>query len=145
MISQNITKMIEDAMKAHDNVRLSTLRMLSSEFNYEKIKLQKELEESDEQNVIRKEARKRKDAIEAYVKAGAKDRAEQEQKELLILQEFLPPELTEEEIIQLISDSINQLNAKTISDLGKVITDVKSKAPGVDGGKVAQIVKQKLS
>lgn len=132
-------------MKAHNSLRLSTLRMLSSEFNYEKIKLQKELTESDEQNVIRKEARKRKDAIEAYTKAGAKDRAEQEQKELEILQEFLPPELTEEEINQLISDSINQLNAKTISDLGKVIADVKSKVSGVDGGMVAQIVREKLT
>lgn len=145
MLSQNITKLIVEAMKSGDELRLSTLRMLSSEFNYEKIRLQRELDESDEQSVIRKEARKRKDAIEAYTKAGAKDRAEQERKELEILQEFLPPELTEEQVNQLINDSIKQINAKTIADLGKVIANVKSKAPGVDGGMLAQIVRQKLA
>ena len=137
-------------MKVHDSVRLSTLRMLSSEFNYEKIKLQKELTETDEQNVIRKEARKRKDAIEALWQAqgkhdGIEERITLEQEELNILQEFLPPELSDEEVNQLISDSISQLNAKTIQDLGRVIAEVKLKSPGVDGSKVAEIVRSKLS
>ncbi|HCR35645.1 hypothetical protein A2130_00985 [Candidatus Woesebacteria bacterium GWC2_33_12] len=150
MISQKITKLIGEAMKVHDSVRLSTLRMLSSEFNYEKIKLQKELTETDEQNVIRKEARKRKDAIEALWQAqgkhdGIEERITLEQEELNILQEFLPPELSDEEVNQLISDSISQLNAKTIQDLGRVIAEVKLKSPGVDGSKVAEIVRSKLS
>lgn len=145
MLSQNITKMIGEAMKAHDEVRLSTLRMLSSEFNYEKIRLQKELEESDEERVLKKEARKRKDAIEAYIKADAKDRAEQEQKELEILQEFLPPELSDDEVGKIIDESIKELKATGMQDMGKVISLVKSKASGVDGGKVAQIVREKLT
>ncbi len=145
MISQNITKMIGEAMKAHDEVRLSTLRMLSSEFNYEKIKLQHELNESEEESVIRKEARKRKDAIEAYTKANATDRVNLETKELAILQEFLPPELSDEEVIKIIDESIKELNAKGMQDMGKVIGLVKSKASGVDGGKVAEIVRSKLA
>ena len=145
MISQNITKMIGEAMKAHDEVRLSTLRMLSSEFNYEKIKLQHELTEVDEQNVIRKEARKRKDAIEAYTKANATDRVNLETKELSILQEFLPPELSDEEVIKIIDESIKELNVKGMQDMGKVIGLVKSKASGVDGSKVAEIVREKLT
>ena len=149
MISQNITKLIGEAMKAHDGVRLSTLRMLSSEFNYEKIKLQRDLTEEDEQNVLRKEARKRKDAIEAYKLLNAKNpnaklKQEQEEKELNILQEFLPAELTEEELNQLISDSVNQIGAKTMADMGRVIADVKSKAPSADGSVIAKIVRQKL-
>jgi len=145
MISSNITKMIGDAMKAHDVVRLSTLRMLSSEFNYEKIKLQHDLTEQDEIAVIRKEARKRKDAIEAYTKAGATDRVELEGKELSILQEFLPPEISEEELVKLIDDSIKEIGASSIADMGKVITLVKLKSPGVDGGAVANLVRSKLS
>ena len=131
-------------MKAHDGVRLSTLRMLSSEFNYEKIRLQKELEESDEEKVIRKEVRKRKDAIEAFAKAGAVDRVELETKELNILQEFLPPGVSPEEVIKLIEDSIKEIDAKSIADMGKVIALVKSKSSGVDGATVAQIVREKL-
>lgn len=158
MISQNITKLIGEAMKAHDEIRLSTLRMLSSEFNYEKIKLQHDLTESDEQNVIRKEARKRKDAIEIYEKLKDSktqnlktiENLENEKKELEILQEFLPPELTDEQVNQLIDQVINKLketdpSASLRTSMGKVITDVKSKAPGIDGSKVAEIVKQKLS
>ena len=137
--------MIGEAMKAHDEVRLSTLRMLSSEFNYEKIKLQHELNESEEESVIRKEARKRKDAIEAYTKANATDRVNLETKELAILQEFLPPELSDEEVIKIIDESIKELNAKGMQDMGKVIGLVKSKASGVDGGKVAEIVRSKLA
>jgi hypothetical protein len=145
MISKDITKMIGEAMKARDEVRLSTLRMLSSEFNYEKIKVQHELTEEDEQNVIRKEARKRKDAIEAYTKAGAIDRVNLETKELEVLQEFLPPELPDDEVIKIIDESIKEVDAKGMQDMGKVISLVKSKASGVDGGKVAQIVREKLT
>lgn len=145
MIANNITKMIGEAMKAHDEVRLSTLRMLSSEFNYEKIKLQHELNENEEESVIRREARKRKDAIEAYTKANATDRVNLETKELTILQEFLPPELSDGEVIKIINESIKELNAKGMQDMGKVIGLVKSKASGVDGSKVAEIVRSKLA
>lgn len=145
MIANNMTKMIGEAMKAHDEVRLSTLRMLSSEFNYEKIKLQHELNENEEESVIRREARKRKDAIEAYTKANATDRVNLETKELTILQEFLPPELSDGEVIKIINESIKELNAKGMQDMGKVIGLVKSKASGVDGSKVAEIVRSKLA
>ncbi len=144
MISQNITKMIGEAMKAHDTIRVSTLRMLSSEFNYEKIKLQHDLSDQEELSVVRKEAKKRKEAIELYQNQNIKDKLEQEKAELIILQDFLPAELTDEELNQLISDSINELGAKSIQDLGRVIGFVKSKAPGADGGTVAQLVRQKL-
>lgn len=145
MIWQNITKMIGDAMKAHDDVRLSTLRMLSSEFNYEKIRLQHELTELDEIAVIRKEVKKRKDAIEAYTKAGAVDRVELEGKELAILQEFLPPDISEEELVKIVDASIAEVGASSMADMGKVIALVKTKSPGVEGGIVANLVKSKLS
>ncbi|KKQ92490.1 MAG: GatB/Yqey [Candidatus Woesebacteria bacterium GW2011_GWB1_39_10] len=145
MLTENITKLIADAMKAHDTVRLSTLKLLSSSFNYEKIAKQHDLTDNEELNVIRKQAKQRKDSIDAYEKAGRSDLVESEKLELTILQEFLPPEMGEEELNQLISDSISQLGAKTISDLGKVIGAVKAKAPSVEGGKIAELVKNKLS
>lgn len=145
MISQDLLKLIGEAMKAHDTVRVSTLRMLLSEFKNEKINLQHDLTDEEELKVLRREAKKRKEAIEMYIKANEENRAENEKQELTILQEFLPAEVSEEQIIQLINDSVIQLNAKTLADMGKVITDVKSKNSNVDGAIVAQIVRQKLT
>ncbi len=144
MIAQTLQAKIGEAMKAHDEIRLSTLRLLSSAFNYEKIAKQHELTDEEELAVIRKEAKQRRDSIEAYKKAGALDRAEREEAELKILQEYLPPEMGEQEISKLVDDAIIQLGAKTTSDMGRVIGMVKSKAPNVDGSKIAQIVNSKL-
>jgi hypothetical protein len=145
MLADNITKMIGIAMKAHDEVRLSTLRMLSSALNYGFIEKQHKLNEDEEMVVIKKEAKMRKDAIEAYEKAGALARADKEKLELKILQEFLPVVMGDDELNQLVNESVNQTNAKTISDMGKVIGMVMAKAKGkADGSKVAQMVKAKL-
>lgn len=145
MTSQNIQKMIGEAMKAHDSVRLSTLRMLSSAFNYEKIEKQHDLTEEEELNVIRKQAKQRKDSIEAYEKADRNDMAASEKAELTILQEFLPPEMDEGELLKLVEQEIIAMGAVTLSDMGKVIGAVKSKAPSVEGGKIAELVKNRLS
>lgn len=145
MITETISQKIQEAMKAKDEIRLSTYRLLSSALNYEFIAKQHKLSEDEELAVVKHEAKKRKDAIEAYQKAGAADRAEKEKKELAILQEFLPPEMGDEELNQLVSESINQLGAKNMADMGKVIGAVKSKVPGVDGGRVAEMVRKLLN
>jgi hypothetical protein len=80
-----------------------------------------------------------------YTKANANAQAENEKAELLILSEYLPAEVTSEETSRLIDESISQLKATTIQDMGKVIADVKAKNSGVDGSVVAQLVRQKLS
>jgi uncharacterized protein len=144
MIAQTLQAKIGEAMKAHDEVKLSTLRLLSSAFNYEKIAKQHELTDEEELVVIRKEAKQRRDSIEAYKNAGATDRADKEEAELKILSEYLPPEMSEQELSKLVTDAITQLGAKTTSDMGRVIGMVKSKAPNVDGSKIAQIVSSKL-
>ena len=66
MLSKDITKLIGEALKAHDEIRLSTLRLLSSAFNYEKIAKQHELTQEEELVVVQKEAKQRRDSIEAY-------------------------------------------------------------------------------
>ena len=90
MIVPNLMQKIGEAMKAHDVVRVSTLRMLSSELKNEKINLQHELTDEEELKIIRREAKKRKEAIEMYIKGNAIEQAENEKAELAILQEFLP-------------------------------------------------------
>src|SRR5690554_5743332 len=102
MITQSLQKQIADAMKSRDEIRLSTLRLLISALNYEKIAKQHELSEEEELAVVAREAKKRKDAIEAYEKAGAKDRAEKEKKELEVLQEFLPEQLSDSQLEEMV-------------------------------------------
>lgn len=146
MIAPTINQKIAEALKAHDEIRLSTLRLLSSAFNYEFIAKQHKLNQEEELTVVRREAKKRKESIEAYKKAGADDRAEREQKEFEILQEFLPPEIPEKELVGLVEEAIKETGAESISDMGKVIGLVKAKTKGtVDGAKIAELVKGKLS
>ena len=146
MISQNIQKMIGEAMKAHDSIRLSTLRMLSSAFNYAKIDNKHDLTEEEELVVIRKQAKERKDSIEAYSKAGREEMAASEKAELAILQEFLPAEMGSDELEKIVTEAITQTGATTMADMGKVIGAVKAKVgASVEGGTIAELVKSKLN
>ena len=145
MITDSINQKIAEALKAHDEIRLSTLRLLSSAFNYEFIAKQHKLSEEEELAVVRKEAKKRKEAIEAYQKAGAQDRADKEQKELEILEEYLPAGLSDAEIEKIVEEAIAQTGATTIADMGKVMGAAVGKAGGrAEGGKISEIVRAKL-
>lgn len=144
MITPTLQQKIAEAMKAHEEVKVSTLRLLSSAFNYEKIAKQHDLTEEEELAVIRKEVKQRRDSIEAYDKAERPDLSEKEKAELEILAEFLPPEMSDEDLAKLVDEAIASVKPTGIADMGKVIGFVKGKAPNADGGKIAQIVKQKL-
>lgn len=155
MIADKINQKIAEALKAKDETRLSTLRMLSSAFNYEFIAKQHKLSEEEELRVVRKEAKKRKDAIEAFKMAQGKQttsgtnqdgRIKQEQAELAILSEYLPAQMGDEEIEKLVVGAISQTDASSMGDMGKVIGIVMAKAGGkAEGSKVAELVKKKLS
>lgn len=146
LISETITKQIGEAMKARDKIRLSTLQLLSSALNYEFIAKQHKLNEEEELNVVRREAKKRKDAIEAYEKAGAQDRADKEKQELAILEKFLPAQMSDEDLTKLVDEAVVETGAKTMSDMGKAIGVVMAKAAGrVDGGRVSALIKSKLT
>lgn len=145
MIADTISQKIGEALKAKDEIRLSTLRLLSSALNYEFIAKQHKLSEEEELGVVRKEAKKRKEAIEAYQKAGAQDRAEKEKKELAILEEYLPAQLSEAEVEKIVGEAISETGAKSLADMGKVMGAAVAKAAGkAEGGKISEIVRQKL-
>ena len=146
MIGDTINQKIAEALKAKDEIRLSTLGLLSSALNYEFIAKQHKLSEEEELVVVGREAKKRKDAIEAYEKAGAMDRAEKEKKELLILEKYLPAQMADEELTKLVEEAISQTGATPIADMGKVMGAVMAKVQGrADGGRASSLVKQKLS
>ncbi len=145
MIAQELQQKIGEAMKAHEEVKVSTLRLLSSAFNYEKIAKQHDLSEEEELTVVRREVKQRRDSIEAYDKAGRPDLSEKEKAELVILQEFLPPEMSDEDLAKIVEEAVAVIKPTGMADMGKVIGFVKGKAPNADGGKIAQLVKGKLA
>jgi uncharacterized protein YqeY len=155
MIADTITKQIAEAMKARDEIRLSTLRLLSSALNYEFIAKQHKLSDEEELAVVRKEARKRKDAIEALRQAQGKltssgtdmgERIKREEAELAILEEYLPEQMSVGEIAKIVDEVIAESGAKSLGEIGMVIGRVMAKVAGrADGKVVSDIVRQKLS
>jgi uncharacterized protein YqeY len=164
MISDTITKKIAKALKAHDELRLSTLRLLSSALNYEFIAKQHKLSEEEELAVVKREVNKRRDTVETYEKlqnpktpnAKIREQIDKEKKEIGILREYLPPEMSDEELAKLVDAVIAQTGAAEMKDVGRVIGAVMEKAKasgpggapaqrGVDGKKVAQMVKLRLT
>lgn len=142
----DISKQIAEAMKAKEEIRLSTLKLLSAELHNEKIAKQRELTEEEELAVVKRESKKRKDAIEAYEKAGAQERADREKKELEILQEFLPAELSDEVLFGMIDEVIKETGASSMTEMGKVMGMVMGKVKGrAEGGRVSEMVKAKLT
>ena len=145
MITEKIAEQIKEAMKAREEIRLSTLRMLSSALSYEKIALQHELTEEEELSVVRKEAKKRKDAIEIFKKANEIERADKEAKELLVLEEYLPAQMSDSELEGIVDGTIHEMGVTSMSDMGRVIGAVVKKTGGrADGGQVSSIVRLKL-
>ena len=120
--------------------------MLSSALNYEKIDKQHTLSEEEELEVVRREAKKRRDAIEAYKKAGANERAEKEEKELAILQEYLPEQMPDSELEKKVKEAISQTGASSMADIGKVMGVVMAKVKDrAEGGRVSELVRKNLS
>lgn len=155
MIADTITQKIGEALKARDEIQLSTFRMLSSALNYEKIAKQHELTDQEEIAVVRREVKKRNDAIDALRQALGKltshsaseieDRINKENAEIEVLKKFLPPEMEEAELQRIVDETITETGAASIGDMGRVIGTVMGKLAGrVDGGRVSQMVKSKL-
>lgn len=155
MIADTINQQIAKALKAKDETRLSTLRLLSSALNYEFIAKQHKLSEEEELVVVRREAKQRKDSIEAFKMAQGKQttsgtnqdkRIKQEQTELAILEEYLPVQMSDMELEKIVDEAISKISASGMNDMGKVIGMVMQKAAGrAEGSKVAQLVKSKLN
>lgn len=137
MLADQIRLDMTAAMKAQKPLLLSVLRGVSSELNYKKIELQRELTDLDVVSVLQKEVKKRKEAIEAYTKAGRADSAAKETEELGILEAYLPKQLSEEEIRTEMGD------LSRFSSFPEAMKELSSKFRGrADGALVVKIVKE---
>lgn len=141
-ISQDLT----DAQKSKDSVAVSTLRLLLSDVKNAQIAKGRELTDEEVINQTQKSAKKRKESIDAFQKAGRDDLVKKETQELEILEKYLPEKMSEDEIDKIVSEVIWESGASGTGDIGKVMGQVMAKISGkADGGLVSEIVKEKLS
>lgn len=149
MLKQQLKDELKEAMLAKDETKKSVLRMLISGIGYYEI--QKggagyEATDEDVMTVIKKEAKQHKDSIEQFKNAGRDDLVEKETKELQILETYLPEQMGEDEIRQLVSDAIAKTGAATPADMGKVMGALMPQTKGkADGALVSKIVKEELA
>ena len=135
------------AMKSGDKIKLETLRSLRAALKEKEIALRsqkKELSEEDILPVITTAAKKRREAIDEYRKAHRNDRVEEEEKELAIIQEYLPEQLSPAEIEQKVQSAVNAAGAESIKDMGRVMSLLMAELKGRADGKVVQSIVKKL-
>jgi uncharacterized protein YqeY len=147
MLKETINLQLKAAIKSRDKLRLETLRSIKAAIiEFEKSSLNREMNSEEEIRILSSLVRKRKEAIEQYANVERNDLADKERKEFEIIQEFLPKQLTKEEISDIINEIILTVEAKTLSDVGKVMGPAMDKLKGkVDGKTVFEILRAKLS
>ena len=150
MANQTIRPLIEEAvkvsMKNRDKETTSALRMAISELKKEEIDKQIELEDEQVIQILQRMIKKRKDSYSQFSDAGRNELAEKEQKEIDILSEFLPEQLSEEELSSMVLEVIKETGAEGPQDMGKVMGSLKQRIQGnADMGLVSKIVKETLT
>lgn len=138
---------LKEAMIKKDSIKVSTLRMVKAAIKNMTIEKKTEsLEDGDILMIISKQIKQRKDSIEQFTKGGRSDLAEKEATELEILKGYLPPPLSNDELIAVTKEAIAEVGAQSKKDMGKVMKIVMEKAKGrADGKTVSQIVSSQLS
>jgi uncharacterized protein YqeY len=147
-LKEKLQNDLTDAMRSRDELRSSTIRMVLTAIKNEEVsgKEARELSDSEIITVLSREAKKRREAAEAFEQAGANDRAATEKAEGGVIAEYLPKQLSESEIKELIAAAIKESGATTPAQMGLVMKALQPKIAGkADGGTVSALVKAALT
>jgi uncharacterized protein len=137
---------LREAMKARDAERRDALRLILNALKGSEKELQRPLSEDEELQVLQRERKRRVEAAEAFRAGGREEQAASEERELAVLEEFMPSQLSEEEIEEIVDDAIAEVGATSMAQLGRVMADVMPQVAGrADGSVVSQIVREKLA
>ena len=144
-IAENVETKFLQAFKKKDQKAISALRLAKTALTNERIAKMHQLSEEEEMAVIRREVKKHEEAAAIFEQAGEMARAADEREESSHLQEFLPPELSDDSIKNAVKEVIAEQGAKTVGDFGRVMGAVMKKLSGqASGDKVGKIVKEEL-
>ena len=147
-LKEKLQNDLTEAMRARDEVRSSTIRMVLTAIKNEEVsgKEARELSDAEVITVLSREAKKRREAAEAFEQAGARDRADMEKAEGVVIAEYLPVQLSESEIKEMITAAIAETGATGPQQMGLVMKSIQPKIAGrADGGVVSSLVKAALS
>ncbi len=145
-LEERLVDEMKQAMKSNDKVRLSTIRMIRSAVKNKEIDLRNTLDDAEILRVIQGMVRKSEESIEQFKAGGRMDLVEKETKEIEILKSYLPQALSREDVVRIIDESIQETQASSLKDLGKVMKSVMPKLTGkADGKLINQLVKERLS
>jgi len=144
-LKQRLYEDLKKAMKTKDEIRTRTLRLIISSIKTLEVEKMTEATDDDVFRVLSKECRKRVEAIEAYKKGGREDLANEEQRELEIIKSYMPKQLSEEELKEIVKDVVEETGSSSIKDLGRVMKVLIPRVKGrADGKTVNNIVRQIL-
>ena len=146
-IEEKINESIKDSMKEKNSLRLDSLRAIKSAILIEKTKSgsKDQIEESVVLKILQKMVKQRNDSAEIYLDQNRKELAEVEVSQANIISEFLPTQLSESELSEIIDKVIEEVGAESMKDMGKVISKVNERVSGqAEGRVIAEIVKKKL-
>jgi uncharacterized protein YqeY len=147
-LKEKLQNDLTEAMRARNEVRSSTIRMVLTAIKNEEVsgKEARELSDAEVITVLSREAKKRREAAEAFEQAGAKDRSDMEKAEGVVIAEYLPVQLSESEIREMINAAIAETGATGPQQMGLVMKSIQPKIAGrADGGVVSSLVKAALS
>ena len=137
---------LTDAIRAHDELRRDTLRLILTSLRSAEKTLQRPLSEYEELQVLQRERKRRVEAAEAFRAGDRPERAEREEAELKVLEEFMPAPLSQEELEEIVDTAVAAVGATSVRDLGRVMADVMPQVSGrADGSVVSQLVREALA
>ena len=137
---------LKEAMLEHDSERRDALRQLLASLRAAEKDLQRPLSDDEELQVLQRERKRRIEAAEAFRDASRDEQAEKEERELGVLEEFMPEPLSEAELEEIVDDAIAEVGATSLRQLGRVMADVMPQVAGrADGSTVSQLVREKLA
>ena len=145
-LQEQISAALKDAMRARDEVKMSTLRLVLTAIKKREKEARSLLEDQEVISVITTQIKQRRESIEQYRQAGREDLAQTEESELQILQGYMPEQVSEEEISNTLDEIIAEVGAVSMKDMGKVMKAAMAKLAGkAEGGAINAMVKEKLS
>ncbi|KGA98443.1 hypothetical protein AJ85_02670 [Alkalihalobacillus alcalophilus ATCC 27647 = CGMCC 1.3604] len=137
---------MKNAMKNKDKLKLSVIRMVKASLQNEQIKVGHELTDDDSLTVLNRELKQRRDSLHEFEQADREDLASKIRDEIAVLEIYMPEQLSEEDLNQIVVDTIAEVGASSKADMGKVMGALMPKVKGkADGGLVNRLVQQHLS
>ncbi len=144
-LKERLREDMKEAMKSKDKVKLSTIRMINSLIKNSEIEKRGELTDDEIVQLLMKYAKQRRESIEMYEKGGRQDLVEKEKAELAVVESYLPKQLSEDELKEIVKKAIEETGASSVKDLGKVMKAVMPRVKGrADGSVVNRIVREML-